>query len=77
MNLVLFVFLVGVCSFRATKSDASISTAILRPRESGCSWENHRELCALTSPNINASVFFIRCWIDAVYPGLQLECGGI
>ena len=73
----LFVFLVGVCSFRTTKSDASRSSAIFRPRESGCISENHRAVCALASPNISASVFTSRCWVDAVYPGLQLECGEI
>ena len=39
---VLFVFLVGVFSLRTTTSDASFSSAIFRPRESGCSLENHR-----------------------------------
>ena len=39
---VLFVFLVAVFSFRTTKSDASISSAIFRPSESRCSLENHR-----------------------------------
>ena len=57
---VLLVFLMGVWSFITTKSDASISSAIFRQRESGCSSESHRALCALTSPDINASVFVSR-----------------
>ena len=53
---ILFDFLLGVCSSSTTKSDATISSAILTPRESGCSSEDHRELCAMTSPNIIAYV---------------------